>query len=238
MSERRPGPDRDAALAQYRRRAAFYDLELALFETIRTRALQRLGLRRGQTVLDVGCGTGLSLSGLRAGVGASGRVVGIEQSPDMLARARQRVARQRWKNVQLLLSPIARAPLRGKADAALFHFTHDILRDRTALEHVVRHLRPGARVVASGLKWSSRWAFPVNIAVLAAARHSVTTLEGLEAPWDHLAALVGGLRVDPAFAGAVFVASGVVRERAPGLRPPRPPVAAGNARAPSGRRRP
>jgi ubiquinone/menaquinone biosynthesis C-methylase UbiE len=213
MSHTRSCPDRDAALAQYQRRAALYDLELALFEPIRTLALQRLSPRRGETVLDVGCGTGLSFPGLRAGVGATGRIIGIEQSPEMLARARQRVAREGWRNVRLLRSPIADAPLRGRADAAFFHFTHDILRDRAALEHVVRHLRAGARVVASGLKWSRVWAFPVNLVVLAAARHSVTTLEGLAAPWDHLAGLLANLRVEPAFAGGVFVASGVVRAR-------------------------
>jgi ubiquinone/menaquinone biosynthesis C-methylase UbiE len=208
-----PGPDRTAALAQYRRRAGIYDLELALFEPIRERALQRLELRRGQTVLDVGCGTGLSFPGLRTGVGAGGRIVGIEQSPEMLAKARERVVEHGWKNVRLLQAPIAQSPLRGRADAALFHLTHDILRDPVALAHVVRHLKPGARVVASGLKWSRTWAFPVNFVVLAAARHSVTTLEGLEAPWDHLAALLGEMRIESAYAGGVFVAAGIVRRR-------------------------
>lgn len=211
MNESRRAPDRAAALAQYGRRAGVYDLELALFEPIRERALQRLALRPGQRVLDVGCGTGLSFPGLRAGVGAGGRIVGIEQSPEMLARARARVLRHGWKNVRLVQAPVAQAPLRGRADAALLHFTHDILRDRAAVAHVIRHLKPGARVVASGLKWSGPWAWPVNLVVLAAARHSVTTLEGLAAPWDHLAALLGDVRVESLFAGGVFVAAGVVR---------------------------
>jgi len=82
-------PDRQAALEQYRRRAAVYDLELALFEPLRRAAVARLALQRGETVLDCGCGTGLSLPLLRAAVGAPGRVVGIEQSPEMLAQARR-----------------------------------------------------------------------------------------------------------------------------------------------------
>ena len=87
-----PGPDRRAALEQYRRRAAVYDFELALFEPLRREAVARLALQPGETVVDLGCGTGLSLPLLRAAVGATGHVVGIEQSPDMLARARRRVA--------------------------------------------------------------------------------------------------------------------------------------------------
>ena len=66
-----------AALAQYRRRASVYDVELALFEPIRRTAVARLGLRPGDTVIDAGCGTGLSLPLLHDAVGARGRIVGI-----------------------------------------------------------------------------------------------------------------------------------------------------------------
>jgi cyclopropane fatty-acyl-phospholipid synthase-like methyltransferase len=52
--------DRQFALEQYRKRAGAYDLELAAFEPIRRMAIERLQLTPGDTVLDVGCGTGLS----------------------------------------------------------------------------------------------------------------------------------------------------------------------------------
>ena len=163
------GPDRDAALAQYRARAGVYDLELALFEPIRRLAIERLAMQTGETVVDFGCGTGLSLPLLRAAVGASGRVVGVEQSPEMLERARQRVAAQRWRNVELICAPAESLSLdvaaawRGKADAALFHFTHDLLQRPEAVESALGHLRRGARVVATGLRWAPRWALAVML---------------------------------------------------------------------------
>ncbi len=209
-----PGPDRGAALQQYRRRAGIYDLELALLEPVRRQAIARLALKPGEVVLDVGCGTGLSLALLRQGVGARGRIIGIEQSPEMIAKARERVAQTRWKNVTLLCSPVETAALPGLADCALFHFTHDILRRSDALANVLRHLKPGARVVASGLKWAGAWAAPVNLLVLPAALYSVTSMEGLDRPWSRLAAHTTPLDVQTMLLGAVYIASGRVADAA------------------------
>lgn len=208
------GPDRDAALEQYRRRASVYDRELAFFEPIRRLAVARLELRPGDVVFDVGCGTGLSLAMLRQGVGPRGRIVGIEQSPEMVEQARRRVARARWARVTLMCSPVEDARLRVRADAALFHFTHDILQRPEAIANVLGHLKPGARVVASGLKWAAPWLLrPVNWLVLPAALRSVTSLDGLDRPWQLLQERLGRMRVEPRLLGGAYVASGTLASR-------------------------
>src|SRR5271167_614428 len=89
-------PNRSTALRQYRSRARIYDLELLLFEPVRQRAIELLRLKKGDRVLDVGCGTGLSLIMLETMVGPEGSIVGIEQSPEMLARARARAVENAW----------------------------------------------------------------------------------------------------------------------------------------------
>lgn len=208
MRPARRGPDRRAAIAQYNSRAATYDLELAAFEPIRHLAIAKLGLKPGETVLDVGCGTGLSLGRLQTEVGATGQVVGIEQSPAMISRARGRARALGLSNVSLIGAPAEEAQLEDDADAALFHFTHDVLRRPAALDRVLSHLKPGGRLVASGLKWSAPWALPINLFVWGAALRSVSSMRGLERPWSLLAERID-LEVEELLLGAVFLARGI-----------------------------
>ena len=200
---------RSAALAQYRGRANTYDRELALFEPIRSDAIACLQLNRNDIVLDVGCGTGLSFQFVHDRIGKGGRIVGIEQSPEMLAKARDRVEQNHWHNVDLVCAPAATAQTPVRANAALFHFTHDVLREEAAIDNILAHLEPGARVVASGLQWAPPWAWPTNGFVMLAAMYSVTSLEGLGRPWDRLAARLVDVEVQTAMMGGIYIASGV-----------------------------
>lgn len=204
----RSGPDREAALDQYRRRSGIYDMQLAAFEPIRELAIDSLDLRNAQTVLDVGCGTGLSLDRLYRAVGKAGQIIGVEQCPEMIEQARERVRKHHYSNVQLLQAPAEEAEIDGQADAALFHFTHDILRRADALDHVLTHLRPGARVVATGLCWAAPWALPVNLFVWGAALLSVSSFNGLDQPWSLLVGKLQDWRVRELMFGGVFMAQG------------------------------
>ena len=198
------------ALAQYRQRASVYDLELAAFAPLRHSAIARLAPACGSTVLDVGCGTGLSFAALKERVGPQGRVIGIEPCPQMLEQARRRVQKAGWTHVRLLSASAQSARIPGQADAALFFFTHDVLRSAAALRHVLRHLKPGATVVAVGLQWAPPWAVLANCFVLGAALHSVSTLEGLDKPWSLLEPALHDFTVETLWGGGIFLAHGVL----------------------------
>ena len=210
------GPDPSLNAAKYRRRAASYDLELLPFEPVRIEAVGLLDLQPGATVLDVGCGTGLSFAPMLQRLGPQGRIVGIDPSPEMLEMARQRVVRHGWTGIELLQALAGGAPLQGQADAALFHFTHDVIRDPDALDHVLAHLKPGAHVVAAGLQWAPPWMAPTNLFVLGAAWYSVTCMEGLGQPWTMLAKRLLDVQVLVRGFGGIYIASGRVRAPGPG----------------------
>jgi ubiquinone/menaquinone biosynthesis C-methylase UbiE len=201
---------RRTALQQYRARANLYDMELQPFEPLRIEAIERLQLQPGEAVLDVGCGTGLSFAPLLQKLGDKGHIVGIEQCPEMMEKARERIAQADWTDqISLLEASAQDAKWQGRADAAIFHFTHDVMRSPKALDNVLAHLRPGARVVATGLQWAAPWAGPVNLFVMGAALYSVSSLDGLAQPWSELAKRLRDFDQQPTWMGSVYIASGI-----------------------------
>ena len=108
-----------------------YESDTGAFQPCRQAIVDALPLRRGEVVLDVGCGTGLCCGMLRDKVGRRREsVIGIEESPEMLAVAREHIAGEGWGNVTVVQSPAEDAQIAVDADAALFCVVHDILHSR------------------------------------------------------------------------------------------------------------
>jgi len=162
----------------------------------RQQCIGKLALKPRKTVIDAGCGTGLSFAALENGVGPGGRIIGIDQSLEQLAQARALAARNGWQNIALLNSPVEDAQIPVTADAALFFLTHDIVRTPHAVQNIVRSLRDGARIVVMGRKWAPWWRLLTNWRTWQGARRFVTTFEGFRKPWSHFEGLVSSLEVE------------------------------------------
>jgi len=206
------GADAAEARRRYDRLAGSYDRQLAplrmIQERLRRNAIAGLGLRSGDTVLDIGCGTGASFAELVAAVGPSGRVIGVDQSGGMLAQARRRIDAYGWANVELIESPVQDAPLPAGVDGALLFFTHDLLRTPAALDNLIRAVRPGGHVVTAGARRPPVWVLPLALPVLMLMRRYVTTSEGLDRPWDQLATRLDHVEVRLRALGVVYQAAG------------------------------
>lgn len=81
----------------------FYDQSVEkLYVDARKAAAVELSLSADSSVLDCPCGTGQSFDGIIAGLGPTGRLIGLDASSGMLRRAHERVGRHGWGNVELV----------------------------------------------------------------------------------------------------------------------------------------
>lgn len=200
-----------APLAAYARRATGYAQDTRMFQYWRDELVRALPLRPGDTVVDVGCGSGLCLAGLRAKVGPTGHVVGVDDAPAMIALARAEAVRKGWQEVQLLAESAERFSLPAPADAALFCAVHDVLMSPAALDNVFAQLRPGAWVVAGGGKWPPSWNVPLTAFVAALHAPYVRNMAGFDRPWQLLEKYVDDLAVTEVAFGAGYRAIGRAR---------------------------
>lgn len=133
--------------------------ERLVYRVGRVAAIRALGLRTGDAVLDLGCGTGLDLPLLTTAVGASGVVVAVDRSPDMLRMTRRRVFRAGWSNVVtveadvMTLDPSRLTEIAVEnghpagIDAALATYSLSVLADwHRGWELIAAAVRPGGRV--------------------------------------------------------------------------------------------
>ncbi len=201
------------ALQRYDRLAPTYDETTTRIARIREDAIASLNLLPGQIVLDVACGTGQSLPALAALVCPEGKAIGVEQSPAMAAVAQERASSlPNGALARILVSPMALLDVSERFDAVLLSFTHDVLLDPEAIQAVVNHAKPGARIAVAGLQFLPWWwAAPVNVVNAYRARHYLTSFRGLTKPWRPLLTIVPNLTIDQTYlSGSCYRGSGTI----------------------------
>ncbi len=138
----------------YRKKAKHYDITSRLYpapgypqRAQRVRAVQALGLRAGDTVIDIACGTGLNFELIEEVIGPDGRIIGVDLTDAMLAQAQDRIETNRWGNVSLVQS-----------DAVDFDFPTGI--DAILSTYALTQVPECAKVIAHGaraLSGRGRW---------------------------------------------------------------------------------
>ena len=154
-----------ATAANYDRLSPWYDWLTAVERPYRALALQMLAAQSGETVLEIGCGTGQALADLAGAVGSGGLAMGLDLSGGMLTRARKRLSTAA-EPASLLRGNALALPLRADScDAVFLSFTLELLdldQQHQLLRETRRVLRDNGRLALLAL--SNHVQTPVSIA--------------------------------------------------------------------------
>jgi len=145
---------REQLIETYRKKAKHYDITSRLYpvpgypeRAQRLRAVQELGLRPGDSVIDIACGTGLNFPLIEEMIGPNGRIVGVDMTDAMLAQARDRIETNGWSNVSLVQADAAEFDFPAEVDAILSTYA---LTQVPGCAEVISH---GAAALSGGGRW-------------------------------------------------------------------------------------
>jgi ubiquinone/menaquinone biosynthesis C-methylase UbiE len=148
----------------YRKKAKRYDITSRLQpvpgypqRAQRLRAVQALGLRAGDSVIDIACGTGLNFPLIEEAIGPGGRLIGVDLTDAMLGRAQDRIAANGWSNVSLVQADAAEFDFPSQVDAILSTYAlTQVPGCAEVIVHGAAALRGGGRWVVLDLKVPDR----------------------------------------------------------------------------------
>jgi SAM-dependent methyltransferase len=114
---------------------------------------QHAGIKEGDVVLDLGSGAGIDAFVARRIVGESGRVIGVDMTPEMLARARASGEKLGYNNVEFRFGEIEALPIEENAiDVVVSNCVLNLVPDKArAFAEIFRVLRPGAHFCVSDI---------------------------------------------------------------------------------------
>jgi SAM-dependent methyltransferase len=191
----------------------FTNFDFFFVKGVREQAVCALQLSPGGQVLDLGCGGGGSFPYLERAVGSTGKIVGVDVSPQSCINARRRAKSNGWENVSVIEASAQKVALAERFDGALMFAAPDVFTSESALANILPHLKNQARVAIFGAKLSGgrlgkilNWFFSFMFRTL-----SPTTPVPDEAPWGLLAGQLEGLIVREYFYGSMFLAYGTLK---------------------------
>ncbi len=212
---------KDQIHTTYGRRASHYDLSSHVYGLIgyrldayRRSGVEQLRLKAGDTVVEIGCGTGANFAQLVGKVGSGGKVIGIDLSAAMLDRARARVDRHAWSNVTLVEADATSFSYPGPAHGVLATYAlsiapgHDEIVGRAAAT-----LAPGGRFVVVDIRKPGALPNMLFLALLPLVRPFGVTAElQSRRPWEALARHLDLVKMEHRYLGTTYIA---VAERRP-----------------------
>jgi arsenite methyltransferase len=145
------------------------------------------GLKKGETVLDLGSGAGIDCFLAAARVGPAGKVIGVDMTPEMIDRARENARKNSYRNVEFRLGEIENLPAADDSvDVIISNCVINLSTDKARVfREAFRVLRPGGRMMVSDLTLKK----PLPRAIRESVEVYVACVAGALVKEDYLAAI-------------------------------------------------
>ena len=208
---------RDEVRNAYEKWAKVYDLAVHFYYLVGMRvghwrrlAVDALALRPGDTVVEIGCGTGLNFALLEQTVGAEGKIIGVDISEAMLERARHRVRAAGWHNVELVSSAAADYQFPNGVDGIL---SMGVLNYEPEFDKVIKE---GTKALVSDRRWvvldykrPNNWRRHLAPLFVALGRPFGVSLALMDRhPWESVKAHLRQTQMRELYGGFVYIISG------------------------------
>jgi ubiquinone/menaquinone biosynthesis C-methylase UbiE len=201
----------------YRKRAKNYDWLSRFYYLIgfrytgyRKKAVKALGLKQGDSVVEIGCGTGVYFALLQEAVGPAGKIIGVDLTDAMLEQARKRVEQAGWKNVELVQSDAVNYEFPRDIDGVISTYALTLSTDyEKVIASGVQALKTGKRWVLLDFKAPNRWPrWLIRLGMLlihpfGSRMHMVD-----RHPWEVFPKYLGKVTMRNFYLGVVYIISG------------------------------
>ncbi len=202
----------------YQKRANLYDYTSNLYYFIgfrmfayRKKAIKSLKLKKGDTVVEIACGTGLNFPFLVDYVGEEGKIIGVDISKPMLKKAKKRIERNEWKNVELIQNEASNFNFPTKVDGILATFSITLIPEFDKLtKNASKALAKEKRMVIMDLKIPDNYLKYFSLlGIMLSKPFGVSKKELLKKPWESIQRYLNNMSMKEYYMGIAYIAFGI-----------------------------
>jgi ubiquinone/menaquinone biosynthesis C-methylase UbiE len=201
----------------YRKRAKRYDLLVQIYpmfgfnvKQYRKDTVSALALRPGDFVVELGCGTGLNFAYVQRVIGPRGKIIGVDLADAMLDIARDRVAGERWSNVELVQADLGEWQVPRGVSGVYSTFALTLVPEYDMIIERASHaLKPAGRLAVLDMKEPAGWpAWLVRVAAWFNKPFGVSLDLADRHPWEAIRQYLTEVEYKEYYFGALYLCAG------------------------------